>query len=66
MRTPGVAGDGVAVRVLLDIERDEDGRVTGRVIDPAGAAVRFCGWLELLHLLEDVADTTLPERGGRT
>jgi hypothetical protein len=52
------------VRVLLDIRRDGDGRVVGRVTGPGGAPERFSGWLELLHLLEDHADGTIPEEQG--
>jgi hypothetical protein len=55
------------VRVLLDIRRDGEGRIVGHVTGHAGAPVRFSGWLELLHLLEDHADETLlPDQGGRT
>ncbi|HET9609556.1 MAG TPA: hypothetical protein VFP06_08100 [Acidimicrobiales bacterium] len=53
------------MRVLLDIRRDGDGRVTGSVTPPAGTPVRFCGWLELIHVIEDHADTD-PQEGTRT
>ncbi len=66
MRTTGPAPDSGVVQVLLDIRRDGDGRVIGQVTAPVGAPVRFCGWLELLHLLEDHADETTPEEGRRT
>jgi hypothetical protein len=67
MRAGRGASESGAVRVLLDIRRDGEGRIVGHVTPPAGAPVRFCGWLELLHLLEDHADeTTLPDQGGRT
>ncbi len=63
-RHPSESG---AVRVLLDIRRDGEGRIVGHVRRQAGAPVRFSGWLELLHLLEDHADETiLPDQGGRT
>jgi hypothetical protein len=54
------------VRVHLDIERDAGGRVIGHISTAAGATARFCGWLELLQLLEDHADenTPLNEVGG--
>jgi hypothetical protein len=52
------------VLVNVEIGRDSDGRVVGEVAAPAGAAQRFTGWLELLHLLEDHADDTTPQRQG--
>jgi hypothetical protein len=54
------------VRVLLDIRRDGDGRVIGQITAPGGAPVRYSGWLELLHLLEDHADDIIPEEGTET
>jgi hypothetical protein len=67
MRPAGSAAQSVAVRVLLDIRRDGDGRVIGHVTPPAGAPAAFCGWLELLHLLEGHADeATSSPKGRRT
>jgi hypothetical protein len=60
MRAARTAGHSRSVRVLLDIRRDGDGRVIGEVTRRGGAPMRFCGWLELLHLLEDHADETTP------
>lgn len=66
MRRRWPAADSGVVRVLLDIRRDGDGRVTGSVTPPAGTPVRFCGWLELIHVIEDHADDTDPKEGTRT
>jgi hypothetical protein len=63
MRTHAAAAESRGVRVLLDIRRDGDGRVVGRLALPGGAPVRFSGWLELLHLLEGHADDGSPEEG---
>jgi hypothetical protein len=52
------------VRVLLDIWRDRDGRVVGHVTASGGEPDGFSGWLELLHLLEDHADGTIPQHEG--
>jgi hypothetical protein len=51
------------VRALVDIRRDDDGRVVGHVTQPGGAPVRFSGWLELLHLLEGHADDDSSQEG---
>jgi hypothetical protein len=64
MRSGSPAGDRRAVRVLLDIGRDGDGRVVGRLWLPGGAQARFSGWLELLHLLEGPADDGSSEEGS--
>jgi hypothetical protein len=64
MRPRASKGDRRAVRVLLDIGRDGDGRVVGRLWLPGGAPTRFSGWLELLHLLEGPADDGSSEEGS--
>lgn len=67
MRRQARAAQSVAVRVLLDIRRQGDGRVIGHVTPPSGAPAPFSGWLELLHLLEGHADTAdSSDKGGRT
>jgi hypothetical protein len=48
----------------VDIRRDGDGRVVGEVTAGDEAPELFSGWLELLHLLEDHADETIPQRQG--
>ena len=63
MRTGPVRAESRGVRVLLDIGRDGDGRVVGRLTLPGEAPVRFSGWLELLHLLEDPADSRSSDEG---
>jgi hypothetical protein len=41
------------VRVLVEMRRDGDGRITGVVAPWRGSPRRtFSGWLELIHLLE--------------
>lgn len=64
MRTPCRPAQAGTVQVLVDIRRDGDGRVIGQVTSLGGAPARFCGWLELLHLLENHADGTVPEDEG--
>jgi hypothetical protein len=59
-RTP-VAHPG-AVRILVDLERDPDGRVSGRIAGDDQQPVTFSGWLELLRLLEDRADASPQNR----
>jgi hypothetical protein len=64
MRGPGGLVHRRRVRVLLDIWRDRDGRVVGHVTASGGEPDGFSGWLELLHLLEDHADGTIPQHEG--
>lgn len=45
-------------RFLLDIGRDDEDRVCGHVAREGEIPVPFSGWLELLRLLEDLADET--------
>lgn len=52
------------VRFLVDISRDSDGRVAGRLQGTGGGPVPFSGWLELLRLLEDRTPLT-GDDGGR-
>jgi hypothetical protein len=66
MRAGGPGRTVAPVQVLMDIRRDGDGRVIGQVTPLGGAPVRFSGWLELLHLLEDHADEIIPEEGTET
>ncbi len=63
MRTGPVRAESRGVRVLLDIGRDGDGRVVGRLTLPGGVPVRFSGWLELLHLLEGPAEGRCSDEG---
>jgi hypothetical protein len=51
-------------RFLLDIGRDGDDRVCGHVAHDGGVPVPFSGWLELLRLLEDLADDTANPHEG--
>jgi hypothetical protein len=51
-------------RFLLDIGRDGDDRVCGHVARDGGVSMPFSGWLELLRLLEDLADDTTNPREG--
>lgn len=53
------------VRFLVDLERDQDGRVTGQIAGDDQPPVPFTGWLELLRLLEDRADVS-PENRQET
>jgi hypothetical protein len=57
----------VVQRFILEIGRDEDDRVCGHVASDGGSSVPFSGWLELLRLLEDLADDTtyLSEGAGQ-
>ena len=64
MRGPGNPAHRRAVRVLVDIGRDGDGRVVGQVTGAGRAPERFTGWLELLHLLEDHADGMTTQKEG--
>ncbi len=50
------------VRFLVDLERDQDGRVSGSVAADDQQPVPFSGWLELLRLLEDRADASPQNR----
>jgi hypothetical protein len=55
-------------RVRLDIVRSETGRLNGRLVsDDGSTSVAFDGTLELLRLLEELADgtptTTNPNEG---
>jgi hypothetical protein len=50
------------VRILVDLERDPDGRVSGRIAGDDQQPVTFSGWLELLRLLEDRADASPQNR----
>ena len=45
-------------RFTLEIERDGNDRVTGRLAREGRWSMPFSGWLELLQLLEDLADDT--------
>jgi hypothetical protein len=45
-------------RFILDIGRDGDQRVSGQLTREGRWASPFSGWLELLQLLEDLADDT--------
>jgi hypothetical protein len=49
---------GVVPRFILEIERDGDDRVSGRLAREGRWSMPFSGWLELLQLLEDLADDT--------
>jgi hypothetical protein len=49
---------GCVPRFILEIERDGDDRVTGRLAREGRWSTPFSGWLELLQLLEDLADDT--------
>jgi hypothetical protein len=49
-------------RFHLDIGRDDEDRVCGHVARAGGVPVPFSGWLELLRLLEDLADDSINPR----
>jgi len=52
-------------RFILDIGRDDDQRVCGHLTREGRWAMPFSGWLELLQLLEDLAeDSTNPLEGA--
>lgn len=56
---------GLVPRFILEIERDGDDRVTGRLARDGRWPMPFSGWLELLQLLEDLADDSdTPFEGG--
>jgi hypothetical protein len=55
---------GLVPRFILEIERDGDDRVTGRLAREGRWSMPFSGWLELLQLLEDLADDTENPREG--
>ena len=46
--------DMALVRLVVELARHADGRVTGTVQGP-GAGMEFAGWLDLLRLLEELA-----------
>lgn len=46
--------DKTPVRLVVELARHPDGRVTGTVQGP-GAGMEFAGWLDLLRLLEELA-----------
>jgi hypothetical protein len=50
------------VRFLVDLERDQDGRITGQIAGDDQQPIPFSGWLELLRLLEDRADASPQNR----
>ena len=50
------------VRFLVDLERDQDGRITGRIAGDDQQPVPFSGWLELLRVLEERADASPQNR----
>lgn len=52
MRAPAPTSQGARVRLLLELDGDADGRVTGLIGPVDGPASPFSGWLELLRLLE--------------
>lgn len=47
-----------AVRFVVELDMDQDGRVSGQVAAAGSPSTPFSGWLELLRLLEDRADDT--------
>ena len=52
-------------RFILDIGRDDDQRVCGHLTREGRWAMPFSGWLELLQLLEDLAeDSANPLEGA--
>ena len=55
-RRPASATVARVLRFTLDIERNGDDRVSGQLAREGQPAVPFSGWLELLQLLEDLAD----------
>jgi hypothetical protein len=50
------------VQYLVDLSTDQDGRVSGQVATADESPVPFSGWLELLRLLEDRADSQPQKR----
>ena len=45
---------------VVEVDRDESGRVVGSVTSAPGDTSPFEGWLQLLRLLERTALTTTP------
>ena len=57
MRPAATAGHrGVVRQYLVKIGRDDDDRVCGTVARNGQVPAHFCGWLELLGLLEGDAE----------
>jgi hypothetical protein len=55
---------GRAVRFVLELRSDDDGRVAGEVTGGDRPPTAFSGWLELLRVLEDRTQTTTVEDGS--
>jgi hypothetical protein len=52
MRTSSPRPQSPPVQFLVEIDRDDDGRVGGAVTVTNGHRTPYSGWLELLRLLE--------------
>lgn len=52
------------MQVVVEMQRSPDGRVVG-VVRRDGELRRFCGWLELLGVLEAVSPAATPTNPSR-
>ena len=60
MRTSDALGHVRRMLFVVEVDRDESGRVVGSVTSAPGDTSPFEGWLQLLRLLERTALTTTP------
>ena len=56
MRSPFPLGHLPRVQFRVELDHDEEGRISGEVVAGGAPAMPFSGWLELLRLLEDAVE----------